>query len=167
MENKLKAQGESRQLLGREKFEAEVWRWKDEKGGYITSQMRRLGASADWSREQFTLSPAFSSAVTEAFVQLYERGLLYRGDYLVNWSPNLKTAISDLEVEYSEEEGSMYYVKYLLADSTTEYLTVATSRPETMFGDVALCVHPDDDRYVRFIGKEVRIPLCHRTIKGL
>lgn len=144
-----------------------MWQWKEEKGGYITNQMRRLGASADWTHEKFTLEPSMNEAVTEAFVRLYEKGLVYRGNYMVNWSPNLQTAVSDLEVDYVEEEGKLYYFKYELADSTTgESIPVATTRPETILGDTAVCVHPDDDRYKKFIGKMVRVPMLNRLIPG-
>ena len=115
--------------MGREAFLDRVWSWKEEKGGYITKQMRRLGASADWTKERFTLEPEMSDSVTEAFVRMHERGLIYKGDYLVNWSPNLQTAVSDLEVEYSEEMGKLYYFKYQLADEEGAFIPVATTRP--------------------------------------
>jgi len=163
VERALAEEGVTRTDLGREKFLERVWQWKEEKGGYITQQMRRLGASADWSRERFTLEPEMSAAVTEAFVTLHERGLIYKGDYMVNWSPNLQTAVSDLEVEYSEEQGSLYYFKYKLADSD-EFLAVATTRPETILGDTAVCVHPEDPRYKHLIGKKVIVPIQGREI---
>lgn len=165
VERSLAAQGISRQSLGRELFLEKVWAWKEEKGGYITQQMRRLGASADWSRERFTLEPDLNNAVIEAFVRLHEKGLVYRGDYLVNWSPNLQTAVSDLEVEYSEEQGSLYFFKYELDDGTC-FIPVATTRPETLIGDTAICVNPADERYKKYIGKFVRVPMCNRTIPG-
>lgn len=149
-----------------------MWEWKEEKGGYITSQMRRLGASADWSREKFTLQPDMSEAVTEAFVRLHERGLIYRGSYMVNWSPQLQTAVSDLEVEHSEEQGTLYYFKYALAHAADaaggeyEYIPVATTRPETILGDAAVCVHPEDPRYSQYIGRRVKVPFCDRDIPG-
>ena len=115
--------------MGRDAFLERVWTWKEEKGGYITKQMRRLGASADWTKERFTLEPEMSDSVTEAFVRMHERGLIYKGDYLVNWSPNLQTAVSDLEVEYSEEMGKLYYFKYQLADEEGAFIPVATTRP--------------------------------------
>jgi len=178
VERALQEQGESRQSLGREKFLERVWQWKEEKGGYITNQMRRLGASADWSRERFTLEDDMSDAVKEAFIRMHEKGLIYRGDYMVNWSPNLQTAVSDLEVDYVEEEGKLYFFKYVLArdddddatngssgDSTGElYIPIATTRPETILGDTAVCVHPDDPRYQQFIGKRVKVPMMDRTI---
>lgn len=163
VERDLVAKGTSRRELGRDEFLKRVWAWKEEKGGYITGQMRRLGASADWSREKFTLEPAMSASVTEAFVRLHEKGLVYRGDYLVNWSPNLQTAVSDLEVEYSEEMGSLFHFKYPLADGSG-FIPVATTRPETILGDTAVCVHPDDERYRQFIGKKVVVPMTNREI---
>jgi valyl-tRNA synthetase len=147
-----------------------VWEWKTEKGGYITAQMKRLGASADWSREKFTLQPELSDAVTEAFIRLHERGLIYRGSYMVNWSPHLQTAVSDLEVEYSEEQGTLYHFKYVLTDSAgaaKQYIPVATTRPETILGDAAVCVHPEDERYKQYIGRTVRVPFCDRNIPGI
>ena len=155
VEKALVAEGISRQSLGRQAFLDRVWQWKEEKGGYITQQMRRLGASADWSRERFTLEADMSTAVIHAFVTLYERGLVYKGDYLVNWSPFLQTAVSDLEVEYSEEMGTLYYFKYELADGSG-FIPVATTRPETVLGDTAVCVNPNDERYQAYIGKMVR-----------
>lgn len=165
MERALQAEGKSRRELGREAFLERVWQWKEEKGGYITGQMRRLGASADWSRERFTLEPSMSQAVTEAFVTLHERGLVYKGEYMVNWSPNLQTAVSDLEVDYSEEMGKLFYFQYPLADGSG-FIPVATTRPETILGDTAVCVHPDDERYKAFIGKKVRVPILGREIPG-
>ncbi|CAM9653610.1 unnamed protein product [Chrysoparadoxa australica] len=165
VEKSLAAEGIQRKELGREGFLEKVWEWKGEKGGYIIKQMRRLGASADWSRERFTLDPDMSGAVTEAFVRFHEKGLVYRGDYMVNWSPSLQTAVSDLEVEYSEEEGKLYYFKYGLAGSTTdEHLAVATTRPETILGDTAVCVHPEDSRYKHLIGQKVVVPIDGREI---
>ena len=163
VERDLVKNGLSRQELGREKFLERVWQWKEEKGGYISGQMKRLGASADWSRERFTLEPTMSDSVTEAFIRMYEKGLVYKGDYLVNWSPNLQTAVSDLEVEYSEEVGKLYQFKYPLSDGSG-FIPVATTRPETILGDTAVCVHPDDDRYKAFIGKTVRVPMTTRDI---
>jgi valyl-tRNA synthetase len=174
VERQLNKEGITRQELGREAFLQRAWSWKEEKGGYISAQMRRLGASADWSREKFTLQPDMSEAVTEAFVRLHEKGLIYRGSYLVNWSPHLQTAVSDLEVEHSEEQGTLYYFKYVLSDSASEqggkreeeFIPVATTRPETILGDAAVCVHPEDERYARFIGRTVRVPFCDRVIPG-
>lgn len=163
VERAVVAEGQTRTGLGREKFLSRVWQWKEEKGGYITQQMKRLGASADWSREKFTLDPDMNEAVGEAFVRLHDKGLIYRGNYLVNWSPNLQTAVSDLEVEYSEEEGKLYYFKYPLGDGEG-FIPVATTRPETILGDTAVCVHPDDERYKQYIGKMVRVPILNRLI---
>ena len=146
VERELAKDGKTKHDLGREAFEQRVWQWKGEYGGRITGQLRRLGASCDWSREAFTLDDKLSDAVAESFVRLHDKGLVYRGEYMVNWSPNLRTAVSDLEVEYSEEEGKLYYFKYPLADESGEALTVATTRPETILGDQAVCVHPDDER---------------------
>ena len=153
----------TREELGREEFVKRTWDWKNKYGSIITNQIRRLGASCDWSRERFTLDPGLSRAVREAFVRLYEKGLIYRGPRLINWSPGLKTAVSDLEVEYSEEEATLYYFKYKLADSD-EYIPVATIRPETILGDTAVAVHPDDERYKQFIGKKVLVPILRREI---
>ncbi|KAA8495921.1 Valine--tRNA ligase, chloroplastic/mitochondrial 2 [Porphyridium purpureum] len=152
--------------LGREAFLERVWKWKEEKGGYITQQMRRLGASCDWSRERFTLDDQCSAAVAEAFVRLHEKGLIYRGEYMVNWSPNLQTAVSDLEVEFSDEQGKLYYFKYMLEGATDadEYIPVATTRPETILGDSAVCVHPEDPRFKKLIGKKVLVPILGRSI---
>lgn len=179
VERALQEQGESRKSLGRDKFLERVWQWKEEKGGYITNQMRRLGASADWSRERFTLEDDMSDAVKEAFIRMHDKGLIYRGDYMVNWSPNLQTAVSDLEVDYVEEEGKLYFFKYILAsdgvsgsssgngDTPEElFIPIATTRPETILGDTAVCVHPDDPRYQQFIGRRVKVPMMDRTVPG-
>ena len=164
VERALAAEGLSREKLGREKFLERVWQWKEKYGSIITQQIRRLGASCDWDRERFTLDPGLSRAVREAFVRLYEEGLIYRGPRLINWSPGLRTALSDLEVEYSEEEVTLYYFKYLLADGSGEYIPVATIRPETILGDTAVAVNPADERYQRFIGRRVRVPILGREI---
>ncbi|HSL31694.1 MAG TPA: valine--tRNA ligase, partial [Anaerolineales bacterium] len=153
----------TREELGREEFIKRTWDWKHKYGGIITNQLRRLGASCDWTRERFTLDPGLSRAVREAFVRLYEKGLIYRGPRLINWSPGLKTAVSDLEVEYSEEEATLYYFKYRLADSD-EFIPVATIRPETILGDTAVAVHPDDERYKKFIGRKAIVPVLGREI---
>ena len=163
VEKELAEEGKTRWDLGREAFEARVWAWKEKYGGYITQQLRRLGASCDWSREKFTLDPDLNRAVTEAFVRLYEKGLIYRGEYMVNWSPNLQTAVSDLEVEYFEEPATLYYFKYMLKGSD-EYIPVATTRPETILGDTAVAVHPEDERYQKHIGKQVIVPILGREI---
>ncbi|KAL4517680.1 hypothetical protein Ndes2526A_g02065 [Nannochloris sp. 'desiccata'] len=157
VEKMLAAQGKDRRAMGREAFEKEVWSWKAEYGGFITQQLRRLGASCDWSRERFTLDSGLSDAVAEAFVKLHEKGLVYRGSYLVNWAPGLQTAVSDLEVEYTEEQGTMYYFKYPVAGGE-QHLPVATTRPETILGDSAVAVHPEDERYKHLIGQEAEVP---------
>jgi len=164
VEKLLREEGTSREELGREAFEARVWEWKEKYGGQIISQLRRLGASADWTRERFTLDEGLSKAVREAFVILYEKGLVYRGPRMINWSPGLQTAVSDLEVEYTEEEGKLYYFKYMLADGSGDYLPVATTRPETIPGDTAVAVHPEDPRFAKFVGKMVLVPVLGREI---
>ncbi|MDB6086269.1 MAG: valS, partial [Gammaproteobacteria bacterium] len=150
-------------VLGREAFVARVWEWKNESGGLIANQLRRLGASVDWTRDKFTMDPALSRAVTEVFVRLYREGLIYRGKRLVNWDPVLKTALSDLEVVSEEETGSLWHLRYPLLDGSG-YLVVATTRPETMLGDTAVAVHPDDERYRHLIGRQLRLPLTTREI---
>ncbi len=164
VEKTLAAEGLSREQVGREEFLRRTWAWKEKYGGIITQQIRRLGASCDWTRERFTLDQGLSRAVREAFVRLYEKGLIYRGPRLINWSPGLKTAVSDLEVEFHEEQGTLYYFKYMLADGSGEYLPVATTRPETILGDTAVAVHPEDDRYRKYIGKHVIVPILGREI---
>ncbi|TFH34898.1 MAG: valine--tRNA ligase, partial [Anaerolineales bacterium] len=159
----LKTENRRREDVDREEFEAMVWAWKEKYGGIITQQLRRLGASCDWSRERFTLDDGLSIAVREAFVKLYEKGLIYRGSYLINWSPGLKTAVSDLEVEYHEEEGVLYYFRYPIADSE-ESIPVATTRPETILGDTAVAIHPDDERFHHLIGKTCLVPMLGRSI---
>ena len=163
VERQLAAQGQSRHDLGREAFLDRVWQWKAESGGTITRQLRRLGASCDWSRERFTMDAGLSAAVTETFVRLHEQGLIYRGKRLVNWDPVLQTAISDLEVVSEEERGHLWHIRYPLADGGG-HLTVATTRPETLLGDSAVAVHPHDERYRHLIGNTVRLPLCDREI---
>ena len=163
VERQLDAQGVSRHDLGREKFLEKVWEWKEYSGGTITKQMRRLGTSPDWSRERFTMDAGLNKVVTETFVRLYNEGLIYRGKRLVNWDVKLGTAVSDLEVVQEEEDGSMWHINYPLADGSG-HLTVATTRPETMLGDVAVMVHPEDERYAHLIGKNVKLPLCDREI---
>ena len=148
VEQQLKAQGSSRLDLGREAFIERVWAWKEDSGGAITQQMRRLGASADWSRERFTMDPGLSAAVVETFVRLYEDGLIYRGKRLVNWDPELGTAVSDLEVDSEEEQGKLWEIRYPLSDGSGS-VVVATTRPETMLGDTAVAVNPEDERYRR------------------
>ena len=163
VERQLKLQGHTRKELGREAFVEEVWRWKQKSGGRITDQLRRLGASVDWAHERFTMDEGLSAAVREVFVQLHEQGLIYRKQRLVNWDPVLRTALSDLEVLSAEEQGYLWHLRYPLADVDAT-LTVATTRPETMLGDTAVAVHPEDERYRQWIGKSVRLPLTDRTI---
>jgi valyl-tRNA synthetase len=163
VERQLDQQGVSRHDLGREKFVERVWEWKEKSGSTITNQVRRLGASIDWSREYFTMDERMSKVVSEVFVRLYEQGLIYRGKRLVNWDPVLMTAVSDLEVASEEENGHLWHIRYPLADGSG-HLTVATTRPETMLGDVAVMVHPEDERYAHLIGKTVKLPLTDRDI---
>ena len=179
VERQLGAQGISRHDLGREKFLDKVWEWKEQSGGTITQQIRRLGSSVDWSRERFTMDDGLSNAVKEVFVRLHEEGLIYRGKRLVNWDPKLHTALSDLEVESVEEQGSLWHFRYRFAEDgvTTrslnedgsvgdgvDYLVVATTRPETLLGDTAVAVHPEDDRYKHLIGHFVRLPITDRLV---
>ncbi len=164
VEKALKIEGKTREDIGREAFIERTWEWKRKYGGIIQKQIRRLGASCDWTRERFTLDEGLSRAVREAFVTLYEKGLIYRGPRLVNWSPNLKTAVSDLEVEHSQEPGTLYYFKYQLADNPEEYLPVATTRPETILGDTAVAVHPLDERYKKYVGRKALVPMLEREI---
>ncbi|MBS1175114.1 MAG: valS [Burkholderiaceae bacterium] len=176
VERQLAAQGVNRTDLGREAFTAKVWEWKEQSGNIISEQIRRMGSSIDWSREYFTMDEKMSKAVIEAFVRLYEDGLIYRGTRLVNWDPVLGTAVSDLEVETVEVDGSMWHINYPFVDGVQTItdkdgnneqwtgITIATTRPETLLGDMAICVHPDDVRYQNLIGKMVELPLCNRTI---
>jgi valyl-tRNA synthetase len=167
VERQLQDQGQSRHDLGRKNFVARVWEWKQESGSTITRQMRRMGDSVSWKHEYFTMDETLSTTVTETFVRLYEEGLIYRGKRLVSWDPVLKSAVSDLEVESSEEDGSLWLIRYpLVGDAVNgvDAMMVATTRPETMLGDVALMVHPEDERYTALIGKQVELPLCGRTI---
>jgi len=163
VERQLAAEGLSRHDLGREKFEQRVWQWKQEYGRTIVKQMIRLGASCDWTRERFTLDEGLSRAVREVFVRLYEKGLIYRGDYMVNWCPRCHTALSDLEVVYEQTEGNLWHIRYPV-NGTDRYVVVATTRPETMLGDTACAVHPDDERYRDLHGKLVTLPLMNRPI---
>jgi valyl-tRNA synthetase len=168
VERQLVAEGKSRQQLGREKFVERVWEWKRHYGGAILDQMKRLGASVDWQREYFTMDERLSVAVREAFVTLYEHGLIYRGAYIVNWCPRCQTAISDVEVVYDEHKGHLWEIRYPVHDDagreTGESLTIATTRPETMLGDVAVAIHPEDERYKHLHGKKLRLPLMNREI---
>jgi valyl-tRNA synthetase len=164
VERQLAERQQSRIAMGREKFLEAVWKWKDESGGAIGEQLRRLGASADWSRERFTMDEGLSRAVLKVFVELYRQKLIYKDKRLVNWDPRLQTAVSDLEVENIEVKGHLWHIKYPLADDPSRFVTVATTRPETMLGDTAVAVHPDDERYKAMVGKNVRLPLTGRLI---
>lgn len=163
VERQLQQQGQSRHDLGRKNFVARVWEWKQQSGSTITQQMRRMGASVSWDHEYFTLDEKLSAVVTDTFVKLHEEGLIYRGKRMVNWDPVLKSAVSDLEVESEEEDGFLWHIRYPLADGSGE-VVVATTRPETMLGDTAVMVHPEDERYAALVGRQVVLPLCDRTI---
>lgn len=163
VERQLSSEGKDRHILGRDAFIEHVWKWKSEYGGKITNQLKRLGASCDWSRERFTLDKGLSDAVVEVFVSLYEQGLIYRDNRLINWCPRCHTALSDIEVEHEELEGRLTYIKYPLEDGSA-HIIVATTRPETMLGDTAVAVHPDDERYRELIGKKIALPLTARKI---
>jgi valyl-tRNA synthetase len=162
VEKMMRDEGTSREEVGREEFLARTWAWKEKYGGEITNQLRRMGASCDWDRERFTLDDGLSEAVREVFIRLWEQGLVYRGTRLVNWSPGLKTAVSDLEVEREEEQGKLYYFRYPVEGG--EFVPVSTTRPETILGDTAVAVHPDDDRYKHLIGKKALVPMLNRAI---
>lgn len=162
IEKMLAAEGTSRVAIGREEFLRRTWEWKEKYGSYIVQQLRRLGASCDWDRERFTMDEGLSKAVREAFVRLYRLGLIYQDEYLVNWSPGLQTAVSDLEVEYSEEAGTLYFFKYPILGGG--YLPVATTRPETILGDTAVAVHPDDERFAQYVGRMALVPIVNREI---
>lgn len=164
VERRLAARGVSRHDLGRDKFTDEIWQWKEESGNTITQQLRRMGASTDWQRERFTMDEGLSDAVQDVFIQLYKEGLIYRGKRLVNWDPVLETAVSDLEVESTEENGHLWHLRYPLVSNPDKYLVVATTRPETMLGDSAVAVHPDDERFKDLVGQEITLPLTGRTI---
>jgi valyl-tRNA synthetase len=164
VERMLDGEGTNRHKLGREKFLKRVWEWKAESGGTIVEQLKRLGASPDWPRERFTMDAGLSKAVTKVFVRLYKEKLIYKDKRLVNWDPKLHTAISDLEVEQKEQKGHMWHIRYPIEGETEEFITVATTRPETMLGDAAVAVHPDDDRYKHLVGKFVSLPIAGRLI---
>src|SRR5438067_10064836 len=164
VERQLAAEGISRRDLGREKFIERVWQWKQLYGGAIVGQMKRLGDSVDWDREYFTMDERLSRAVKECFVRLWDEGLIYRGKYIVNWCPRCMTAISDLEVVHEEFAGKLYHIRYPLADDSSQSVVIATTRPETMLGDVAVAVNPKDPRYADFHGKKLRLPLMNREI---
>ncbi|MGH7358347.1 MAG: class I tRNA ligase family protein, partial [Candidatus Rokuibacteriota bacterium] len=158
VERQLAAEGTSREALGREAFIQRVWKWKEESGGTILQQLRRLGASCDWERERFTMDPGLSTAVREVFVRLWEEGLIYRGDYIVNWCPRCRTVLSDLEVEYEDRTAELYYIKY-------GPVSLATVRPETKLGDTALAVNPKDRRYAKYVGRELEIPSVEGPVR--
>jgi len=164
VERQLMAEGKSREALGRKKFIERVWQWREQSGRAIIEQLKRLGASCDWERERFTMDEGLSAAAREVFVRLYEEGLIYRGERLINWCPRCGTALSDIEVEHEDIKGEMYYIKYPLADDAETFLTVATTRPETMLGDTAVAVHPEDPRYNKLIGKKILLPLTSHRI---
>ena len=163
VERQLAAQNKTRHDLGRDAFIKQVWQWRAESGGTITQQLRRMGASLDWSKERFTLDEGLSAAVREVFVRLHEEGLIYRGKRLVNWDPVLHTAVSDLEVISEEENGHLWHMRYPIVGSQ-DHLVVATTRPETMLGDTAVAVHPDDQRYQHLVGQQIQLPLTDRLI---
>src|SRR6202022_1329615 len=162
--NQLTAEGTTKRALGRDGFVARVWKWKEESGGAIAHQLRRLGASPDWSRERFTMDPGLASAVRRIFVQLYREGLIYRDKRLVNWDPAMHTVISDLEVPSREPKGSLWHIRCPVAELPGRFVTVATTRPETMLGDTGVAVHPNDPRFADLVGKSVRLPLADRLI---
>ncbi len=167
--SELKKQGIDKHDLGREKFLDRVWEWREEYGGRITKQLRKMGSSCDWERERFTMDEGCNKAVTEVFVNLYNKGLIYKGARIINWCPVCNTSISDAEVEYVEQPSHLWHIKYPLVDengkpSTTEFLTFATTRPETMLGDTAVAVHPDDERYTKLHGRSVWLPIVNKAI---
>ncbi|VAX24153.1 Valyl-tRNA synthetase, partial [hydrothermal vent metagenome] len=163
VERKLAEEKIDRRELGREKFIEKVWEWKKSSGATIVNQQKRLGASCDWDRERFTMDEGLSRSVREVFVSLYEEGLIYKGEYMINWCPHCHTALSDLEVEHHEQDGHMWRIRYPMADGEGG-LVIATTRPETMLGDTAVAVHPDDERYRGYIGKKVIVPIANREI---
>src|SRR6478736_7362609 len=164
VERELAKQGLTRHDLGREKFVERVWEWKAEYGGIILNQIRRIGASCDWSRERFTFDEGLSRAVREVFVSLFEKGLIYRGKRLINWCPRCLTALSDLEVKHESKDSKLYHIKYPIKGKAGEFVTVATTRPETMLGDSAVAVHPEDKRYHKYMGASVVLPLVGREL---
>ncbi len=164
VERELAKEGKTRDDLGREKFLERVWQWKEQSGSTIMRQLRRLGASCDWNYERFTMDEGLSQSVQAAFIHLYERGLIYQGDYIINWCPRCGTALSDIEAEHKETAGKLYYIKYAVKDQPGAFITVATTRPETIPGDVAVAVHPEDERYKAFHGMQVLLPGTGREI---
>jgi len=163
VEKKMASEGTDRHQLGREKFIEAVWDWRQKYGGEIINQLKRLGASCDWKRERFTMDEGLSQAVRKVFVDLYHAGLIYRGDYIINWCCRCHTALSDLEVEHEDLDGHFYHIRYPFADGSGS-VTVATTRPETILGDTAVCVHPEDERFLGFHGKKVLVPLINRPV---
>ncbi len=164
VEKQLREDGLTRHDLGRDKFVEKVWEWKSEYGDLITKQIRRIGDSCDWSRERFTLDKGLSAAVREVFVRLYEEGSIYRGERLINWCPRCRTALSDLEVEYKSLEGKLYHIRYRIEGSREEFVEIATTRPETMLGDTAIAVHPEDERYAHLKDRSAQLPLVGRKL---
>ena len=164
VEKQLLAEGSSRDKLGRDPFIQRVWDWKAQSGGTIIEQLKRLGSSCDWDRLRFTMDDGLSKAVREVFVRLHEDGLIYRGKRLINWCPRCKTALADIEVNHEEAEGSLWHIRYPLADDPSQALIVATTRPETMLGDTAVAAHPEDERYRHLIGKQIRLPITGRIV---
>ncbi|MDP3789420.1 MAG: class I tRNA ligase family protein, partial [Candidatus Omnitrophota bacterium] len=165
VEKSIAKEGLKRQDLGRDKFIERVWQWREEYGSTIIRQLKKLGASCDWSRTRFTMDEAYSKAVIEVFVSLYEKGLIYQGNYIINWCPRCHTALSDEEAPHRELKGNLYYLKYPLKENINEFVIVATTRPETMLGDTAVAVNPKDKRYKKLIGKTLILPLIEREIK--
>ncbi len=163
VEEKLRNEGKSRYDLGREKFVEETWKWKEEYASHIRQQWSKLGLGLDYNRERFTLDEGLSKAVREVFVSLYNKGLIYRGEYIINWDPSTKTALSDIEVIHKDVQGAFYHMRYPLADGSG-HIEIATTRPETMLGDTAVAVHPEDERYKHLIGKTVKLPIVGREI---
>src|SRR4030065_2768630 len=161
VERQLAEEGLKREDLGREKFVERVWTWKEHSGGVIINQLKRLGCSCDWERERFTMDEGLSKAVREVFVRLYDEGLIYKGDRLINWCPRCHTALSDLEVEHEEQKGHLYHIKYPVKN-TSDFITIATTRPETMLGDTAVAVNPDDERYEDKVGRMLLLPIVGR-----
>ncbi|MGL4369476.1 MAG: class I tRNA ligase family protein, partial [Spirochaetota bacterium] len=163
VEKLLAKEGKTKHDLGREKFQERVWEWKEQSGGAIKGQLKRLGCSLDWQRERFTLDEGLSRAVRKVFVELYREGLIYQGERIINWCPRCETALSDIETEYKDLNGKFYHIKYQIA-GTDQYITVATTRPETMLGDTGVAVNPDDERYKHLVGTTVILPLMNREI---
>jgi valyl-tRNA synthetase len=166
VERMLAKEGLHRHDVGRERFLERVWQWKDQYGNRIINQLKRLGCSCDWDRTRFTMDEGLSRAVLETFVRLHEKGLIYRGKYIVNWCPRCRTALSDLETEHEEHEGHLWYIRYPLKDAPQQHVTVATTRPETMLGDTAVAVHPGDERYAALVGKTLVLPILERELGG-